>query len=763
MVYNKNSRKMKTSIREEKSMPILYDEAARAFLLQGKNSTYAIQISKKDTVCQMHWGEKLEDVSELPTLYDMARRMTFKELKVEEDDFQEYRGFGGFSFIEPALKVTFADGTRNLFLKYQSHEIDGENLRIITRDPQYALEVTLCYRLCPEFDVIERKSLIKNQTEGDVVLESVYSANWHLPYRDDYRLTTFVGGYSHEYNRIREMLQKGRRILESRRGLSGPEFIPFFMMDEGKTTEDMGNCYYGSVMWSGNWKLVFERDQLDRTIITGGVNDFDFGYCLEPGREYETPVFFAGYSAEGGFGEASRILHRYEIQEIIHPKEKERLLPIIYNAHNAFGNQIWEEAILKEIDRAHEIGVELFIMEGGWTGQYPPFSPVNNGQSHRTGYGLWEINKVRFPNGIKPCADRCHEYGMKFGLWIEPEAVYHDCSLVREHPDWIVGYDNREPEIAGFQCYSLNLANDDCCEYVTNKLIQIIGENGIDYIKNDFNRQNPHLGWRGMPIKFQKNSWDKYVRNMWKCYGTVKKTFPDLIFENSAGGGMRTDLAMLRIAGRMHRSDNQDPVDSLNMFEGMSHFVPGKFQGGACFISIPQSQWLNRRETTLQYRGHMAMLSSMSISMKLQEMAEKDLQELKYLVALAKKIRPVTQLGELYRLVSVDDKPYGVYEYVNKDASKAVVFMMSQNMQFGKMPEPARLKGLKLDAKYHITAHGMFWTLDPIKPGFQDEIPTREKDFGIFTGRQLMRVGVQVFIQGHANSLVLQVDEIQSV
>ena len=63
-------------------MPILYDEAARAFLLQGKNSTYAIQISKKDTVCQMHWGEKLEAASELPTLYDMARRMTFKELKI---------------------------------------------------------------------------------------------------------------------------------------------------------------------------------------------------------------------------------------------------------------------------------------------------------------------------------------------------------------------------------------------------------------------------------------------------------------------------------------------------------------------------------------------------------------------------------------------------------------------------------------------------------------------------------------------------------
>ena len=82
---------------------------------------------------------------------------------------------------------------------------------------------------------------------------------------------------------------------------------------------------------------------------------------------------------------------------------------------------------------------------------------------------------------------------------------------------------------------------------------------------------------------------------MWKCYGTVKEKFPNLIFENSAGGGKRTDLGMLKFAGRMHRSDNQDPVDSLKMHEGFTYLLPSKFAGGACFISDLYSQLVNRQ------------------------------------------------------------------------------------------------------------------------------------------------------------------------
>ena len=36
-------------------MAITYHESERIFMLQGKETTYAIQISPKDNVCNLHW------------------------------------------------------------------------------------------------------------------------------------------------------------------------------------------------------------------------------------------------------------------------------------------------------------------------------------------------------------------------------------------------------------------------------------------------------------------------------------------------------------------------------------------------------------------------------------------------------------------------------------------------------------------------------------------------------------------------------------
>lgn len=741
-------------------MAIQFFAEQKTFLLQGKSSTYACMIDAAGHLCHLHWGAPLQSPEELPSLYSLCQRMSLQALKVGMDDCQEYRGFGGNSFIEPALKVTFADGTRDLYLVYAHHEIKDDKLQITLQDEIYPIEVTLHYRVCEEFDIIERFATIRNVGTADFTLESVYSANWHMPYRDHYRATTFAGGYSHEYNIIREPLHPGRKVLETRRGLSGPEFIPFFLLDEGKATEDYGQVYYGSIVWSGNWKLILEQDHTERTVITGGINDFDFAYTLAPGQTYDTPMFFGGYT-EGGFGAASRRLHRYERQEIIHPTERNRELPILYNTHGTFVNRVYEQGVLEEIDAAHQVGIELFVLDGGWSGYGDIDSPVNNGQAHRVGVGIWNVNPDRFPHGLKVLADRAHSHGMKFGLWIEPEAVYHESPLVKEHPEWLVGFDGRKPVVAGVQCYSLNFANDECCDYVTQRIIDLIRENDIDYLKNDFNRSNPQLGFRGMPIKDQWSSSDQYVRNMWRCYQKVKECFPHLIFENSAGGGKRTDLGMLRFSGRMHRSDNQDPLDSVTMYEGMSYFMPTKFQGGACFVSDDYSRWLNRRETTVEYQAHVGMLSSLSISTWLKTMKEPEKEEMKRLIALDKQIRPTVQLGDLYRLASVYEKPYGAYAYLSEDKRHAVVFLMGQNLMFGRMPENLRLKDLDENGKYKVTGHGTYHKMETIRLGYKDEIPTHEQEYGVLTGRCLMNNGLHLFLQGHATSEILTIDLVE--
>lgn len=747
-------------------MGIFYYEQEKTFLLQTANTSYAFCVSKEGYLCHLHWGGKVLLPSDLPTLAQLQQRVTMIGRASSVTELLEYRSWGGSSAKEPALKITFPDGTRNLFLVYSSHCVEGDTLRVNLKETQYGVEVTLCYRVCEEFDIIERWSEIKNTSGEDFNIEMAAGANWHLPDRDGYRLTYFSGNYGHEFQLNREKLGASKRVLETRRGLSGYDCAPFFMIDDGSASEHHGAVYFGSVLWSGNWKITVERDSLDHTEVTGGINDFDFTYVLEPGASYTTAKFIAGYLTEGGFGGVGRRMHRYERKEIIHPMERDRILPIIYNTHNTFWNRVDEKIVLDEIDAAAKAGIELFILEGGWTGYHDLDSTVNNSQSHRLGYGTWEVNELRFPNGLKPIADRIHGHGMKFGLWIEPEAVFPTNKIAVEHPDWIVGYEHRESEkIGAMGTLTLDMANDDACDYIIDVFTRLIGENQIDYVKNDFNRAIPHMGYRSGERKHKKEGWDRYVRNMWRCYRTLKERFPNLIFENSAAGGKRTDLAMLGIAGRMHRSDNQDPLDAVTMFDTMSYFIPPKFQGGACFVSGAFSQWFNERPATIEYQGHMAMLSSMSVSMSLQTSSQEDMEELRRVIELDKQVREVTQLGDMYRIASVLEKDYGVYQYVNYEKTKSVVFVMGQTMQFAQMPERACLMGLKPEGKYKVTGHGKFFKkrfcrYEKGQPGYYQEIPERTRDYGEFSGNGLMHVGLPIWVKGNARSEVIVIEEI---
>lgn len=77
-------------------------------------------------------------------------------------------------------------------MNYVSHKIDNDTLYVVTKDPKYPVEVTLVYRLIEEFDIIERKAVIKNTGDEDFVIENAFSAKYYLPNIDKYRLTYFL-------------------------------------------------------------------------------------------------------------------------------------------------------------------------------------------------------------------------------------------------------------------------------------------------------------------------------------------------------------------------------------------------------------------------------------------------------------------------------------------------------------------------------------------------------------------------------------------
>ena len=68
---------------------------------------------------------------------------------------------------------------------------------------------------------------------------------------------------------------------------------------------------------------------------------------------------------------------------------------VIYNTHNSFYNRVDEAIVLGEINAAAEAGIELFVLEGGWSGWYPcwttpmAFISMSAGTPPNRWYSLW--------------------------------------------------------------------------------------------------------------------------------------------------------------------------------------------------------------------------------------------------------------------------------------------------------------------------------------------------------------------------------------
>lgn len=711
---------------------IKYFEDEKTFMLSTNVSTYAFKINDEGYPVHLFYGAKTEHICDLPTMDELKKTTTLSNL--EEADAREYPEWGGEFMPEPSIMARFKNGVRDLILKFSSYKTEEKNdaqiLYLKLYDDYVKLSVTLKYKVYDNLDIIERNCIIKNESEDKCFLDRAFSASVFLPYQDNYRLTTLCGAWAGEYQITEQVLNRSEVVLQSRTGLSGPEFAPFFMLDENSfANEKSGNVYFGTLIWSGNWKFIFEKDSSNRTIVSGGISDFDFSWCLDVGEEFETPVFLFGYT-ENGFGDVSKKLHTYQREYIMHPNEKNRIMPLVYNAYGTFMSQISEEKITSVIKKAASLGVELFVMDSGWTG----FGDDKE-YNYRQGFGDWVVNKDRFPNGLKPIADKIHQNGMKFGIWLEPEAVNPKSNLFKEHPDWVHNFNGREPIERGFR-YVLNFANEDAAKYMTDKVLNFIKEYDIDCFKMDFCRFNVMMADRNLDFDHQKEVWVRHVKNLYKFYETIKKEYPDIIIENCASGGFRADLGMLKFSGRMNRSDNQDPLDILKIHEGFSMFLLPKLAGGGCHISDMFTQHINSRTSAMKFQAHVGMMGSLAIGKNLNEITLEEEEELKEYVKLYKEIRETIQLGDVYRIASPRKKPYAVFEYVSKDKQKAVVCAYSQSMQFAKMPERIKLDGLLKDALYNV------------------------EGYGIKSGKGLMDIGIQIPLRGDMDSKIIKIEKV---
>lgn len=704
-------------------MSIVYLEQHRLFDIRTARSSYVFGINEKGTVQHLYWGAPVEaaDCAELLR----GRHHSSFDADVDRET-EEYGGWSGCHYAEPGLKVTFADGVRDVRLSCEGFEISGENELVLRlKDDHYELRVDVRYKVMAEHDLIERHVRVTNGEALPVRIEQVMAAIWSVQRLPAYRLTHVTGRWAGEFQLRRTVLSEGKKTLESRRGFTGPHANPWFALDDGGAGEEAGDVWFGALGWSGNWKIVAEKTTFGHVRIAGGVNDFDGAFELAPGESYTSPVFVGGFTA-GGFGEMSRLLHRYEREHVL-PTRK--LRKVLYNSWEATEFAVTAEGQKALARQAARLGVERFVVDDGWFGQR---------HSDRAGLGDWYVNPEKFPNGLKELIDEVKSLGMEFGLWVEPESVNPDSELYRQHPEWTYQFPTRTGTQLRNQLL-LNLGLPEVKRFVLDFMTDLLSTHDIRFIKWDMNRTVTEPGALPLEDHSGESVWLRHVWHLYEIWAELRARFPHVEFETCAGGGSRIDLGMLRFADQAWISDNTDARDRLAIQEGFSYaYAPAVMM---CWVT-ESPHGFNGRSLPLSYRFHSAMMGGLGIGADIGKWSDAEIAEAAGYVALYKQIRPLVLEGDFYRLKPLGSGPepgrsnVAAYQYVGRDGKEAVAFVFLHSQHFGAETRHLPLRGLDPEAAYEVQAG--------------------EAEPAVRRGSTLLRLGVPLELRGDYKSMLIR-------
>ncbi|NJM05796.1 alpha-galactosidase [Candidatus Gracilibacteria bacterium] len=535
-------------------MPIHHTDTS--WVLETTTTAYALGLNAGGLLTHRYWGPRLPFVDDYPPPPAPKAWASFDSAAHRTPE--EYPGYGDLKYIEPCVKLTYADGVRVIFWQFVDAIVSGEELTITLRDAHGPLEVALHYQVFVAHDMIARWAVLSNRGDAPFELNRAFSAQWHLPPGEKYQLTHLAGRWFEEFRLHQAPLTSGVTVLESRRITTSHRHAPWFALDSGNADEDRGGVWFGTLAWSGNWKIAAERTEFGSTYLAIGLNDWDFALRLDADQSLTTPLALGGYTNEG-FGGASRRLHDYVRAHVVpHPELTHKVL---YNSWEATTFAVDEPSQVALAEIAAELGVELFVMDDGW---------FKGRVSDTAGLGDWTPDSTKFPNGLQPLIDHVNALGMEFGLWIEPEMVNPNSDLYRAHPEWALHFPGR-PRIEARNQLILNLALPEVQDYLIATLDTLLRENKIAFIKWDMNR---NVSEPGFLADDPQSLWLRYVAGLYHVWGTLRARHPSVIWQSCSGGGGRADYGILRFADQFWASDNTLPPMRLHIQHGASQLFP---------------------------------------------------------------------------------------------------------------------------------------------------------------------------------------------
>jgi len=325
------------------------------------------------------------------------------------------------------------------------------------------------------------------------------------------------------------------------------------------------------------------------------------GYDLKKG--YETIWFDVGIAA-GNIDELAKAWREFVLRWMS-PNAESRKPYIFYNTWNfQERHQAWEKGkyldhmnekrMLEEIDVAHKMGIDVFVIDTGWY--------------QKT--GDWEVNMKTFPHGLDLIRKRLAKYNMKLGLWYSPTHAAASSRLTRKHAGCLMSWNGKKSEAHPVWETEASFSYCLCSEYwesFADELIRCVKELGVTYFKWDaigqFGCDDPgHL--HGTPRNSQQERADCYafeqVRYMSKIIDRVCAACPEAIVDFDITEGHRSVGLAFLASGKYFLINNgpyyrcfDDPQYAPGGGMGSNIFVfPGPARARLCRKPLGYDRWI---------------------------------------------------------------------------------------------------------------------------------------------------------------------------
>jgi len=322
-------------------------------------------------------------------------------------------------------------------------------------------------------------------------------------------------------------------------------YFPWGAVEDAKYGYMVGAQLYHPASWQME---LYQRD--DTVAFSGGLADREFGHwtkVLKPGDSYAAPDAVIS-AVMGGVDDIAYALCDSQNEAMANIPESEEELPVIFNKYCTTWGNPTEENLTKIVNKIKGKGFKYCVIDCGW------FSIDYPGEWWSE-QGDWDVNAVRFPEGLKKVTDMVRAAGMIPGIWFEFECIGPLAHSYNTRTDMMLKMDGHVLTEGGKRFYDMK--DPKVVEFLSEKVIKLLKDNNFGYLKVDYN------GNYGMGPDGEESRGEELRKSMLATQAfflRIREEIPDIVIENCASGGHREEPSMQAVASMSSFSDAHEPV-----------------------------------------------------------------------------------------------------------------------------------------------------------------------------------------------------------